>query len=85
MKFCSNCGKEWQEGSKFCAYCGAKGDSIDTTQQPQSQSVQQPAQPQQVPPMQTQQQVPPVQPQQQYNTKSTSLWRTTNVSRTTTI
>lgn len=55
---------------------GAKGDSIDTTQQPQSQSVQQPAQPQQVPPiqaqqvppMQTQQQVPPVQPQQQYNT-----------------
>lgn len=73
MKFCSNCGKEWQEGSKFCAYCGAKGDSVDTTQQPQSQSVQQPAQPQQVPPaqaqqvppMQTQQQVPPVQPQQQ--------------------
>lgn len=73
MKFCSNCGKEWQEGSKFCAYCGAKGNSVDTTQQPQSQSVQQPAQPQQVPPaqaqqvppMQTQQQVPPVQPQQQ--------------------
>ena len=73
MKFCSNCGKEWQEGSKFCAYCGAKGDSVDTTQQPQSQFVQQPAQPQQVPPaqpqqvppMQTQQQVPPVQTQQQ--------------------
>lgn len=57
MKFCSNCGKEWQEGSKFCAYCGAKGDSVDTTQQP--------VQPQQVPPTQAQQQVPPVQPQQQ--------------------
>lgn len=65
MKFCSNCGKEWQEGSKFCAYCGAKGDSEDTTQQPQPQSVQQPLQPQQVPPTQAQQQVPPVQPQQQ--------------------
>ena len=70
MKFCSNCGKEWQEGSKFCAYCGAKGDSVDTTQQPQPQSVPksqptQPAQPAQVPPTQAQQQVPPVQPQQQ--------------------
>ena len=65
MKFCSNCGKEWQEGSKFCAYCGAQGDSVDTTQQPQPQSVQQPVQPQQVPPTQAQQQVPPVQPQQQ--------------------
>lgn len=28
MPFCSNCGSEYQEGSKFCQSCGHKLDSI---------------------------------------------------------
>ena len=51
MKFCSNCGKQIDDGLAFCPYCGA--------QQPQQQQPQQQYQPQQ------QQYQPQPQPQQQ--------------------
>ena len=36
--FCPNCGGKLQEGAAFCAGCGSKSGSVNTTQSPVLQS-----------------------------------------------
>ena len=40
MPFCSNCGKEVKEGTKFCSGCGASlSDETETTNNQQDSNV----------------------------------------------
>ena len=60
--FCKQCGKEIEDGSSFCPFCGAgQADDAQAQQQAQNQQAQQQAQSQQA-----QQQAQSQQPQQPY-------------------
>ena len=65
-RFCGECGKPLEEGSKFCQFCGTPvveetaASAKPAPQQPVQPPVQQPVQPQMQPPVQQ-----PVQPQMQ--------------------
>ena len=69
-RFCGECGKPLEEGSKFCQFCGTPvveetaASAKPAPQQPVQPPVQQPVQPQMQPPVQQPVQ-PPVQPQMQ--------------------
>ena len=60
--FCSNCGKQISEGSKFCNFCGATQNIIIPNVAPSQSSTQPTYQPQPTQPMQPTYQAQPMQP-----------------------